>query len=228
VASSDWWGILPLLLITTIIVTRLDHSRQVETVTALYRTYRKLGCSRRLSIAAPDYAKILSALNLTTLSNPILKPERIASIFTNYLGWDQSQPDPKGGNRWFKGGSLDCCATSVCHSMNGFSYALFYNRGFAMDPPKSGGGWPIWPDLDTGMSGTIMSAIDLFSDPSINLGSIWSYVTKSMSFPQSGASSMCGLWLWRVHLSRIQWFGKRRMTRKILCCISLWAQHTDT
>jgi CubicO group peptidase (beta-lactamase class C family) len=147
----------------------LDRLRQSPPYTEHIENWDAAG---GLSIAATDYAKLLAALNLTTLSNPILKPERIASIFTNYLGWDQSQPDPKGGNRWFKGGSLDCCATSVCHSMSGFSYALFYNRGFAMDPPKSGGGWPIWPDLDTGMSGTTMSSIDLFSDPSINLGSI--------------------------------------------------------
>lgn len=125
-----------------------------------------------LSMAATDYAKLLATLTQVTPSNPLLKPDTMSSMFNNFLGWDQFQADPKGGNRWFKGGALDCCATSVCRSLNGYSYALFFNRGFAMDSPKSGGGWPVWPDLDTGTIETSMSSTDLFTDPSINLGSV--------------------------------------------------------
>jgi CubicO group peptidase (beta-lactamase class C family) len=123
-----------------------------------------------MSAAAPDYAKVLAALNANPC--PILKPDSIASILTDMLGWDQNRPDLAGNQRWIKGGSLSGVSTSVCYSQTGYSYVLLFNRGWNETDPVSGGGWPVWADLDVAMGATAMSTADLFADPSIDLGSL--------------------------------------------------------
>jgi CubicO group peptidase (beta-lactamase class C family) len=123
-----------------------------------------------LSAAAPDYAKVLAALNADP--SPMLKQDSITSMLTDLLGWDQAQPDPAGGLRWFKGGRLSGASTSACLSQKGFSYILLFNRGWEDSEPISGAGWPIWADLDVAMAATTMSTTDLFIDSSIHLGSL--------------------------------------------------------
>jgi len=137
-----------------------------------------------LSVGAPDYCKVLAALNYTSTDTPLLKHDTYSTIFQPnwpFLGFDQIHHDPTDPNpkglRWIKGGSLNGCATSACYSPGGFSYALFFNRGFgptggpeAANPPNW---WPVWSDLDNAMLQAIPpNSPSLFSDPSIDLGEI--------------------------------------------------------
>jgi CubicO group peptidase (beta-lactamase class C family) len=83
-----------------------------------------------LSIAAPDFAKILAALNVRS-SNPILGPATIETMLAGSYGWDFMVKKSSRTGAYYhgvKGGYIGGLQSNINYTENGVSYVVYWAK----------------------------------------------------------------------------------------------------
>jgi CubicO group peptidase (beta-lactamase class C family) len=110
-----------------------------------------------LSLATPDFAKILASFNARS-NNPVLSPTSIDLMIENAFGFDGSNLGwPRSA---WKGGDMEGSASTIHFREGGISYVLAYNRNSLPMPWDTG--YPDFTALRTAVANTTWPAGDLF------------------------------------------------------------------
>jgi len=113
-----------------------------------------------LSLAAPDFAKILAALNVTP--NPILRHDQVQAMLQNSYGWDfMKQRSSRGGPFYHgvKGGYIGGLQSMINYTEGDISYVVYWAKN-----EVRGVWYPDFPELEGAIRSTKWGAADRFPD----------------------------------------------------------------
>jgi hypothetical protein len=106
-----------------------------------------------LSVAPPDFAKVLASLNVRA-NNPVLDATRIDLLLNNSFGFDGVQGLPR--QAW-KGGAIWGLSSTLHFVDQGISYVVCFGKN-----EVGGGFYPDFPALRSAVAATSWPSQDLF------------------------------------------------------------------